>query len=207
MKGLLIKDFKFIKKHNFGFIIVAILFFCLSVLSSSSMYFAYYSGAMISLMPVFTMAYDENYKWNKYEAILPIKKSAIVLEKYLLLIIISVPAVMIEALLLHYVKGLSTKHSASLSYLLLFISFLSPAIVLPLNFRFGYLKGKIINLIVIGVMAASITAINIRNNTGETALEGQFTPQNDALLFAILGVILLLASFGLSIVLYKKREF
>ena len=207
MKGLLIKDFKFIKKHNFGFIIVAILFFCLSVLSSSSMYFAYYSGAMISLMPVFTMAYDENYKWNKYEAILPIKKSAIVLEKYLLLIIISVPAVIIEALLLHYVKGLSTEHTVSLSYLLLFISFLSPAIVLPLNFRFGYLKGKIINLIVIGVMAASITAINIRNNTGETALEGQFTPQNDALLYAILGVILLLASFGLSIVLYKKREF
>ena len=176
MKGLLIKDFKFIKKHNFGFIIVAALFFCLSVLSSSSMYFAYYSGAMISLMPVFTMAYDENYKWNKYEAILPIKKSAIVLEKYLLLIIISVPAVMIEALLLHYVKGLSTEHTASLSYLLLFISFLSPAIVLPLNFRFGYLKGKIINLIVIGVMAASITAINIRNKTGETALEIANTP-------------------------------
>lgn len=207
MKGLLIKDFKFIKKHNFGFIIVALLFFCLSVLSNSSMYFAYYSAAMISLMPVFTMAYDENYKWNKYEAILPIKKSAIVLEKYILLAIIAVPAVMIEALLFHYVKGLSIEHTTSLAYLMLFISFLSPAIVLPLNFRFGYLKGKIINLIVIGVMAASITAINIRNNTGETALEGQFTPQNDALLFAILGIILLMISLGLSVLLYKKREF
>ncbi|MDE6723221.1 MAG: hypothetical protein K2J55_03390, partial [Eubacterium sp.] len=74
-------------------------------------------------------------------------------------------------------------------------------------FRFGYLKGKIINLIVIALMAASITTINIRNNTGETALEGQFTPQNDAFMFAILGIILILASLGLSIALYKKREF
>ena len=90
---------------------------------------------------------------------------------------------------------------------MLFISFLSPAIVLPLNFRFGYLKGKIINLIVIGVMAASITAINIRNNTGETALEGQFTPQNDAFMFAFLGIVLLIISLGLSVLLYKKREF
>ncbi|MDE6723656.1 MAG: ABC-2 transporter permease, partial [Eubacterium sp.] len=130
MKGLLIKDFKFIKKHNFGFIIVSVLFLCIAAINSSSMYFAYYSGAMISLMPIFTMAYDEHYNWNKYEAVLPIKKSIIVLEKYVLLAIISVPAVMIEAFVFHYVKGLSMEHTASLAYLMLFVSLISPAIVL-----------------------------------------------------------------------------
>lgn len=207
MKGLLIKDFILVKKHNLGFFFVAALFFGLSVLSDSSMYFSYYSIALISLTPIFTMAYDEAYKWSRFEAIIPVKKKHIVLEKYVLVIMFTIPAIIIEALIVHYAKGISIENTTSLAYLMLFTGFISPAIVLPLNFRFGYLKGKLVNLIVIALMASTITAINLRNSTGETALEGQFTPQNDAFMFAVLGIILIIASLGLSILLYKKREF
>lgn len=207
MKGLLIKDFKLIRKHNLGFLLVAAMFFSLSLLSDNSMYFSYYSAAMISIMPVFTMAYDETYKWTKYEAIIPIKKIAIVLEKYILVFIVSIPAILAETLIFHYVKGISIQNTASLAYLMLFISFISPAIVMPFIFRFGYLKGKIVNLIVMGAMAASITAINIKNGTGSTVLERNFTPQPDALVFAITGIIIICISMLLSIMLYRKREF
>ena len=186
MNGLLIKDLILIKKHNLGFFLVAAIFFALSVTQNTSMYFSYYSIAMISLTPIFTMAYDETYKWSKFEAIIPVKKQHIVLEKYIITFIFTIPAIIIEALIFHYAKGISIENTASLAYLMLFVGFISPAIVLPLNFRFGYLKGKLINLIVIALMASTITAINLRNSTGETALEGQFTPQADAFLFALL---------------------
>ena len=66
MNGLLIKDLILIKKHNLGFFLVAAIFFALSVTQNTSMYFSYYSIAMISLTPIFTMAYDETYKWSKF---------------------------------------------------------------------------------------------------------------------------------------------
>ncbi len=207
MNGLLIKDLILIKKHNLGFFLVAAIFFALSVIQNTSMYFSYYSIAMISLTPIFTMAYDETYKWSKFEAIIPVKKQHIVLEKYIITFIFTIPAIITEALIFHYAKGISIENTASLAYLMLFVGFISPAIVLPLNFRFGYLKGKLINLIVIALMASTITAINLRNSTGETALEGQFTPQADAFLFALLAVILVIISIVASIILYRKREF
>ncbi len=200
MNGLLIKDLILIKKHNLGFFLVAAIFFALSVIQNTSI-------SMISLTPIFTMAYDETYKWSKFEAIIPVKKQHIVLEKYIITFIFTIPAIIIEALIFHYAKGISIENTASLAYLMLFVGFISPAIVLPLNFRFGYLKGKLINLIVIALMASTITAINLRNSTVETALEGQFTPQADAFLFALLAVILVIISIVASIILYRKREF
>ncbi len=214
MKGLLIKDLILVKKHNLGFFFVAAIFFALSVIQNTSMYFSYYSIAMISLIPIFTMAYDEAYKWSKFEAIIPVKKQHIVLEKYILIFIFisgnesnEIFQENSQSKIFHYAKGMSIENTASLAYLMLFVGFISPAIVLPLNFRFGYLKGKLINLIVIALMASTITAINLRNSTGETAIEGQFTPQADAFLFALLAVILVIISIVVSIILYRKREF
>lgn len=207
MKGLLIKDFKLIYKHGLSILVIAAFFCLIAVTGNSSLYFAYYSAALISLMPVITMSYDEAYKWNKYEAVLPIKKTAIVLEKYVLVAIIAIPIIVIEATILHFAKDLTIDKTASFAYLTLFISLLSPAIVLPINFRFGYLKGRWINIIVIAAMAGSITALNLRNNIGETALQGQFTPKPDAFLFAIVGCVLIIMSFIISNILYKKREF
>lgn len=207
MKGLLIKDFLLIKKHNISFLFVWVLFFGLSLLSETSMYFSYYSIAMISLMSVFTMAYDENSKWNRYEAILPIKESTIVLEKYILVSITTIPFIILETLAFYFVKELSVENTASLAYLMIFIGIICPAVTLPINFRFGYLKGKLINFIVIAVMAASVTAINMINSTGGTAVDSNFKPQADAFLFAVLAVILFIISFGLSVVLYRRREF
>ncbi len=207
MKGLLIKDFKYIAKHHLGFLFVSALFFCMSVFSDASVFFCYYSVAMISLMPVFTMAYDEAYKWSKYEAVIPVKKHLIVLEKYILVFIASIPAIFIETAIFHFYKKTDPQTTASLACMMLFISLLSPAVVLPLNFRFGYLKGKLINIIVIAVMAASITAINMKNSIAQTAIEKRFTPLPDAQLFAVFALIIISVSIFISVMLYKKREY
>ena len=207
MKGLLIKDFKYIIKHHLGFLFVAALFFCMAVFSNGSMYFSYYSVAMISLMPVFTMAYDEAYKWSWYEAILPVKKHLIVLEKYILVFIAAIPAIIIEALIFNFYRKMGLENLTNLAYMMLFVSLVSPAVVLPLNFRFGYLKGKIVNIIVMAIMAGLITTININTNTAELAADGNFAVQQNAFIFAILGVVIISISAALSIILYKKREF
>ena len=48
MKGLLIKDLILVKKHNLGFFFVAAIFFALSVIQNTSMYFSYYSFPLVT---------------------------------------------------------------------------------------------------------------------------------------------------------------
>ena len=207
MKGLLVKDFIMIKKHGTILLIVSALFFILSLAAVQSMYFSYYSVALISLLPVTILAYDEAYKWNKYEVILPVDKKLAVCEKYLLLIIFVIPAILIECLVFYFTLHFSLDNILSLMYLMLFCGLIAPIIVLPVTFRFGYLKGKLTNILIVGILAASISVINAKNISGGTLIEGNFTPVRDAFMFAVIAVVLFIISLLISANVYKKREF
>lgn len=207
MKGLLIKDFKMAKKHGTILFLISAIFFFVALLSNQSMYFSYYSVAMLSIMPTTIMAYDETSKWNKIEAVLPISKSKIVIEKYIFVLICVVPAIVIECLLFYLIQNFSFSSILSLGYLMLFSGLIVPIIILPITFRFGYLKSKLIGGLIAGILTCSITVINMRNITGETMIDGYFTPQKDAFLVVVLTIVLMIISLGLSVVLYEKREF
>jgi len=207
MKGLFVKDFIIIKKNGLILLFASALFFVLSIAAVQSMYFSYYSIALISLLPVTVMAYDEAYKWNKYEVLLPISRKLAVCEKYLLLIILVIPAILIECIIFCFALHFSFDNVLSLMYLMLFCGLIAPVIVLPVTFRFGYLKGKLTNILIVGILAASISIINMKNISGGTMIEGNFTPVQDAFLFAVIAVLMLIISLLISIFAYKKREF
>lgn len=206
MKGLLTKDFYMLKKHGIVFLGISVLFFVMSITTVQSMYFSYYSIAMISIFPITILAYDEAYKWNKYEAILPISRAIAVCEKYMLLIILVFPAILIECLIFRFAIGFSTDEILSLASLMLFCGLIAPIIIFPVTFRFGYTKGRLINILIIAILSATITIVNMKNISGGTMIEGKFTPMGDAFLFAFIAVVLFIISLICSIVLYKKRE-
>lgn len=209
MKGLLIKDFYMVKKHCLILIIVSILFLLasLSLFSGKSMYFSYYSMAIISVIPISIIGYDEAYKWNRYEVLTPVSRALSVLEKYLLLFIIILPTVLIYSITLSVFHSLTFQNSINLMAIMFFVGAISPIIVFPIIFRFGYLKGRIINIIIAVIFVLSINIISAKTITGDMFIEGTFTPQNNTFLFAFIAVILLIFSCMLSIKLYSKREF
>lgn len=61
-------------------------------------------------------------------------------------------------------------------------------------------------MIIIAVLASSITIINAKNISSGTLIEGAFTPQKNAFLFAVIAVIMIIVSILLSVNAYKKRE-
>lgn len=63
--------------------------------------------------------------------------------------------------------------------ILFFCGTISPVIVLPIIFRFGYLKGKIINIIIVSVMAVAVNVISMTDISGETLVSGEFEPQKN----------------------------
>ncbi len=206
MRGLLIKDFMIIKKHCLLLLAVSALFLAISMFSGKSTYFLYYSIAIVSIIPINTIAYDEAYKWNKYELLLPVSRVTVVCEKYLLLFIIITPVILLEGVVSFFVFGFDILDLLSLMSIMLFCGTMSPIVVFPVVYKFGYIKGRVINMIIIAVLASSITIINAKNISSGTLIEGAFTPQKNAFLFAVIAVIMIIVSILLSVNAYKKRE-
>lgn len=206
MKGLLIKDLMIVKKQCVMLFGIALLFFIVSLVSGSSMYFSYYSIAILSVVAITVIAYDETYKWNKYELLLPISRTEIVCEKFILSMIFVLPMIFIESIVSLLFFGFELSKFFSLLSIMLFCGIVIPSVVLPIIFRFGYIKGKMINMIIIGIMAVAINLINMKNISGGTIIEGSFTPMKNAFMFAVIAVIIFTISLLISIKVYQKRE-
>ncbi len=207
MKGLMIKDFYLIKKHCLALFAVSIIFLLISLFTPQSTYFSYYYVAMISIIPISLMAYDDGYKWNRYEIITPVSRKNIVSEKYILLLLLILPIVLAEGIFFGILLKLNILQIISLLSLMLLCGIISPIIIFPIIFKFGYIKGKIVNMIIIAILTAFITFINIINISGSTLIEGTFNPQKYTFVFSVIAVILLAVSWLISVRVYSKREF
>ena len=147
MKGLLIKDFYMAKKNLFMFIILPYITLFLSFYMKS-LFYANYFVIILSLIPVYIIALDETYKWNKYETLLPTKKTLVVIEKYFLLLLSVLPYILIHAVLLFIFRENVHTVISEVS-VLLFMGIAVPSVLLPITFKMGYIKARIFSTIII----------------------------------------------------------
>lgn len=203
MKGLLIKDFKMIKRLGIFLILISAVFFIMSVLSDGVWFFSYQSILLLSVLPTTIIAYDEQANWHKYEIILPISRAKIVLEKYLLTLIMVIPAIIIENIILYFNKNINASDILNLASMMLLMGTIIPIVILPITFRFGYLKSKFISLFIICFIAAAMGSIT---SAASEFTQANFVAKMDSYMLVVITIILFIASFGLSVALYKKRE-
>ena len=206
MKGLLIKDAILIKKYCLFHFFVSILFFAISVFGQENLFFGYYAVTMISIIPITISAYDEQTKWNSYEAILPVGRKNIAAEKYLITLCLVLPVTLIYSAVLYFAKEESLNTFLLNAAMMLLFGIISPCIILPIISRFGYLKGRIINFIIaILVVIASISASasGIIESTGGIKLTAGVL----AAILAAAAVLIFIASLLISAAIYSKKEF
>lgn len=207
MKGLLIKDLMMTKKHGAAIILCCIIFFVISAFSKS-VYLSFYASALISLIVITIMAFDEAYRWTKYEAVLPVSKKSIVLEKYLLVLIICAPVIIIQAIFYPAVFGYGFADTAELIAVNILCAIISPSIIFPIIFKFGYIKAKAMNIVLIALIA-TVTGISAKFTlTGDVLIEGSLSLNTSiVLIFLAVSVLIYTTSILLSIRLYKSKEF
>lgn len=212
MKGLLIKDAILIRKYCKFHFIISLIFFIISLVGSSvktsNINFVYYAVAMVSIIPITISAYDEQSKWNFYEAALPLSRKQIVLEKYILTVFIVIPVSVIYTVILFAVKGGDLSKALLTFAIMLLFSLISPSVILPIIYKFGYLKGRIINLIIIALIMAMASVLAITSTNEEqinlsVLLGGGFTQ----LFLLAAAVIIFVLSGTISVSIYEKKEF
>lgn len=192
MKALLRKDFYVAKKQG-GVLLGLALLFCL--LPKMGTLANTYAVVMAIMIPLSTITYDEQCKWDKYAAMLPYTPWQIVWSKYVLTFLcLLAGAVMIllaSAMRAVYGEGLLYGEELLGNLVLLLAVLLMLDVSLPLVYRFGSEKGRLVMILV--MLACLAAGMGVSRLVGEVRL-----PALPALVGIALGVLILAAATGLS---------
>ena len=202
MKGLLLKDLINLKSTARLFLAFLVLFVVL-ILSTGD--FSSYTLSIVvlsAMLPFSTVALDERAKWDRTALASPVRRSTLVLAKYVLGL-----GLLFVALCAGLLLGLLARQTLAVLLPQLFLLGISGTlmlcIMLPLMFRFGAEKARILLML---VMAAGFAASFALNAPG-IALPGSSALMDYAIILFASAIAVLVLSAMLSIHIYNKKEF
>lgn len=211
MSGLIMKELLFIKTNfNARFLLFFIVYIVITINLGIDATFILPIMALMIIMSSFS--YDEFNNWNAYTATLPNGRRNAVLAKYISSLIVTF-AISVLSIIIQLAAGLITGEIIDLTDIFssLAVTMLVVIIMIsftyPMMFKFGATNGRIWMFILfffiagIGGFAA--------NYIDKTFLLTILQAVEDYIFIAlpVMSVILLLASYLISLMIYKNKEF
>lgn len=156
MKSLIIKDLYNIG-HNAKSMLLILLVFAIGLIMVSGVEsYIISSGVLCSMMIVTTFTFDDHCKWSKYALVMPICKKDIVKAKFIVLIIFCIAGICVGTVF--GVAGGVAMHKMALSmegivtmlfmgFVGLIVSVIFGSMSIPLVFKYGAEKGRMLLLI------------------------------------------------------------
>lgn len=207
MKGLLLKDWYMAKKYCRAHLLIAIVFIAASIyVGEENMFFITYPCIFIATVPTVLLSYDERCKWDEYCGTLPCSKKQFVSEKFLVGLIVTLPLIIITAVIFAVRAGLEGHfnfgETIEIVSVLAIISAFVSSVTLPFMIKLGVEKGRIAYYVMIGVTTAlAVLAPNIIGAGIQKEMTFAFAPVAIAAALA-----LYVLSWKLSVKLYENRE-
>ena len=209
MKALIYKDLLTLWKQLRMYLLMCVIFQVASVGGEEFEFMRFYPLILVASLPHSLMAYDERSGWERYALALPVSRKQLVGAKYLIGLLLLGGAFLLAA-----VTGLVRSRIAGefdpfgyffeLSVLLtLGVSVMSVA--LPMTFRYGTEKGRLMNMISYGILGAVLViVVTVGDKLGLSQIdlnEWVIVP------FLVIPAVELPVSWALSVHWYEKREF
>lgn len=156
MKSLILKDLYNIG-HNAKSMLLILLVFAIGLIMASGVEsYIISSGVLCSMMIVTTFTFDDHCKWSKYALVMPICKKDIVKAKFIVLIIFCIAGICVGTVF--GVAGGVAMHKMALSmegivtmlfmgFVGLIVSVIFGSMSIPLVFKYGAEKGRMLLLI------------------------------------------------------------
>lgn len=205
MKGLLLKDIYQVWKYYKAYYLMAIIMEVASIWVNN-MFLSVYPLMLMSMLPSNMQTMDESGKWELYCASLPCTRRQVVTGKYLIGPIITFPILVLTALCLSLQMDLAGRFSwgelKSMVLTCLEMILVMPGLSLPLMFKFGATKSKMVQFVVLGGFIGVVVVWSILMNDDAaslTVLGGSMLP----VLVILAGYLL---SWYLSVRFYEKRD-
>lgn len=215
MKGLLIKDFCLLKNQKRVLPIVLLLAVWFTVMHQDSFAFTFI-GMMMTILAVGTHSYDEVNNGFTFLFTLPFSRRTYVKEKFVLTGILLFLGMIVSFVCLLVAK-LVEKVPFPVSevgltvVLTVAVCLISAAVLIPVRIRYGSESGRIIFMVVFGVMAMVLVLIGKLLPAGSEEKAAQFfAGLSPAVLFAALAVavvVILLIGYRVSVKWIEKKEY
>ena len=207
MKGLLLKDWYQVKTNMRMMYLTVLAVLAIWTLSTSgdSSFAVNYSAVFLGFMPAYLLSYDHASGWTEYSFALPLSKELQVAEKYLVGLLCTAAAVVIGGLFITVISlrtgTAPDKDALSLLAGSVCAILLINGIMLPLYYRFGAEKARMLYMLMFAGMGAALG--------GGTVLMDA-VPEPDAAI-AIVGVlaavlVLYALSWRVSVAWYGKYK-
>lgn len=150
MKGLLLKDAYQAWYYAKMVVVGAVVMMGAGVISmmNGANFFIVYAGFLLGMMPMTLLAYDQTSNFNEYSAALPATKEQLVGCKY----IVGLCGLVLAEVFAAAALGVAQLHWVAVDGALVIstlvqvgmTTLLSSTILLPLSYRFGYEKGRVL---------------------------------------------------------------
>ena len=162
MKGLLLKDWYQVKTNMWMMYLTVLAVLAIWILSTSgdSSFAVNYSAVFLGIMPAYLLSYDHASGWTEYSFALPLSKELQVAEKYLVGLFCAAAAVVIGGLFITVIslRTGTTPDKDALSLLAGSVCaiLLINGISLPLYYRFGAEKARMLYMLMFAGMGAAL---------------------------------------------------
>lgn len=196
MSALLLKDFYVLWKQLKAFLVIILVF---SAIPGG--YNTVFAVAYAAMLPYSCIAYDERSKWDQLAAMMPYSTRQLVLSRYVLGWIAAVAACGISLVLQAVFTVLLGSSVFPTSLLVSFFACISiMAITLPLIFRFGVERGRLLMFFLIFLVCGSAGALGGITESYSGALPSAVW------LIVPAALVLTAVSIPLSIRCYARRK-
>ena len=156
MKSLILKDLYNIGHNAKSMLLILLVFAVGLIMSSGGESYIISAGVLCSMMIVTTFTFDDNCKWSKYALIMPVCKKDIVKAKFIVLVIFCTVGVCVGTIfgvsgglvmrkLVMSMESIVTM--LFMAFVGLIVSVIFGSMSIPLVYKFGAEKGRVLLLV------------------------------------------------------------
>lgn len=211
MKGLILKDLFNLKGNIKIMILFMIVFgYISSVGDGNNNSFMGVIIVLCTTMIVSTFSYDDLNKWDSYVLTMPIKRNAIVLSKYLTMLIFSFIGVffsLIISIVIGYFKNtLVLDETLVITGLILSISICFASLILPLIYKFGTEKARLLMIACFLLPTAVLLGFKSLLERFNSSISIEIILNTLVYSLPFIAIFLFVISYFISTKIYCKKE-
>lgn len=211
MKGLLLKDLLVLRRYGRTLLLLAAFYAVFAFMEDTGAAMSGMIAAVLAMTVITSISYDEQARWDRYACSLPVKRRQIVGAKYLLGLIFDLAGCVLSLLigLVAMAVGrqvgweLATSLIGAFSGVLLLLS-----LMLPLIYRFGVEKSRIIFFVFLAITMTVVSAgaFLVRKSHMDELTAGLAWVRTIFGIFPAIAALIYALSYRVSCRIYGKKE-
>jgi ABC-type transport system involved in multi-copper enzyme maturation permease subunit len=212
MIGLLLKDVYTMRQYIKTLLFMLIFFAMISAgLDNPATFFEGFIILMSMMLTISSFSYDDLAKWDRYALSLPITRKEVVAGKYLLSIVLCIAATVVSFLIslviltVKPVEGFGLAEQLYATAAIVSAAFFFTGILLPLTFKFGVEKSRILLFVVFAAPSAAVIAFDKLGIP--VLLPSEASLISFLKLFPLIMIPLYYLSYRLSVQIFSGKEF